>query len=476
MLPFKLLSFEVSSMHFMNKRLYVSTTGGDLIQLRIIKEGYKLIAKRIPGIIPISSKQRAITFLSTELPYLVIGGENGVVCVIDVRSYELMDAWAVGYSVYALCCAKFDDHFFLAAGCESGSLLVRQDWDLVSTPQAGYDTITDVKFIKKGENLLASSLDSNVYIYKYIEGSYERVLIIAIDTGIPLTLDVSKDGEHILIVNDKRKLMMMDANNFDLNFTYQEVASVNWSRLRSFFPVHHSKSLDEKEYFLLPVGWNSKADCMVAADAKGTIHFWKNASRVNDENGLLLPGHTSAVQDICLKSHLLFTLGYEDRMIMHWKFEPCKSIREKITNTNITSYLLNEIQLACTEEKNKRRPQIQKLIQTTFLEAVYETSQQFFTQEDASRPPSTALRLRYIYGCQLNLRNALHYVHIHTGDDTRPTCERMICYYVSRYGITFNPFSQVQTFYTFHDDRISAMDLHSSQSIAATSSNGVIHV
>ncbi|CAG9335031.1 unnamed protein product [Blepharisma stoltei] len=476
MLPFKLLSFEVSSMHFMNKRLYVSTTGGDLIQLRIIKEGYKLIAKRIPGIIPVPSKQRAITFLSTELPYLIIGGENGVVCVIDIRSYELMDAWAVGYSIYSLCCAKYEDHFFLAAGCESGSLLVRQDWDLVSTPQAGYDTITDVKFIKKGENLLASSLDSNVYVYKYLEGNYERIFIIAIDTGIPLTLDISKDGEHILIVTDKRKLMMMDGNNFDLNFTYQEVASVNWSRLRAFFPVHHAKTSDEKEYYLLPISWNSKADCIVAADAKGVIHFWKNASRVNDETGLLLPGHTSAVQDICLKSHILFTLGYEDRMIMQWKFEPCKTMIQKINSTSVNSILLTEIQLSCLDDKNKRKHPNQKLVQTAFLDAVFETSHQFFAQEDAQRPPSTTLKLKYIYGCQLNLRNSLHYVHIHTGDDTRPTCERMICYYVSRYGITFNPFTQSQSFYTFHEQRISALDVHQSQAIAATASNGIVHV
>jgi hypothetical protein len=47
MLPFKLMSFEVSSLYYENKKLFVSTTAGDLLEIKQIKEAQKYIVTYI---------------------------------------------------------------------------------------------------------------------------------------------------------------------------------------------------------------------------------------------------------------------------------------------------------------------------------------------------------------------------------------------------------------------------------------------
>lgn len=67
----------------------------------------------------------------------------------------------------------------------------------------------------------------------------------------------------------------MNGNSFDLNYTYQEVASIKWSQFRAFYPVYFSKLAGQsKGYFLLPAAWNAEADAMVMIDGKGQAHFW----------------------------------------------------------------------------------------------------------------------------------------------------------------------------------------------------------
>jgi len=67
----------------------------------------------------------------------------------------------------------------------------------------------------------------------------------------------------------------VNGNSFDLNYTYQEVASIKWNQFRAFYPVYFSKSTGQsKGYFLLPAAWNAEADAMVMIDGKGQAHFW----------------------------------------------------------------------------------------------------------------------------------------------------------------------------------------------------------
>ena len=472
-LPFKMLSFNICSMSFSNKRLQVSSVQGDLVQLRVAKEGFKVIAKRVPGIVSIPPRQKVITFLDSSLPFVLFGGENSVVCVVDIRSYELMDAWSVGYPINAITCAKYENHFFYAVGCEEGAITVRKDWEIVSVPSAGPSTVTCLQLVTKGSTLVAATKDSNLHIYQLNKSCYEQTYIISIDTGIPLSMDLSKEGRHILIVNDKRKLMMMDSETFDLNFTAQEVASVKWNKLKGYFPVQVS---NEQEYFTLPVCWNSKGDSFAAPDINGVIHFWKNASRVNQEEGLLLKGHTSPVRDLWIGPSLVFSLGYEDRTVLLWEYEPALSVNSQPKNSSVTSALLTEIHFSKPIQRLRRKHRTERFVQHEFLRVFLDETSEVFELNYSSQYPCLAQKLYYIYGSQTHLRNSLHYIHLHSGEQFKSKCERLICYFVSRYAVVMDPTNSSQSFYTLHKSRITAMEVHPSEPLVATSSDSQIDV
>lgn len=137
----------------------------------------------------------------------------------------MIDTWAVGHPILSIACIKRSEDFMVAVGCELGALLIRRNWDIITTHYAGNDNITDLKFIKDGESLMVASADNNIYIMKYMETAYELCYFATIESGVPISLDVSKNGESILIATDKRKLLIskfysVDANNYELNFTY----------------------------------------------------------------------------------------------------------------------------------------------------------------------------------------------------------------------------------------------------------------
>ncbi len=154
-------------------------------------------------------KQKAITYFESDIPFLIIAGENAVVCTMNLNTYNLIDTWAVGHPVESLCCVQFNDHMIIAAGCATGAVCIRQDWDIISTHNTADDNkIIDLRFIKNGESLVASGSDSNIYIFKYTDKEYQICYVTPIDTGIPLSLDVSYEKDSILISTDKKKLMM----------------------------------------------------------------------------------------------------------------------------------------------------------------------------------------------------------------------------------------------------------------------------
>ena len=225
MFPFKLLSFEVNSLSFVNKKLYISTKGGDVIEAKVQIDHLKITSKRIGGIIPIPANQSSIEFLSIDMPFLMIGGQSGVVLTIDLRSYEIIDSWSLGYSVHSLLCEKFQDSICLVVGCDEGFLFIRENWDVVYRLEAGTQKLTSLEFLHKGKILVVSSEDSNVYVFKK-NTNFQRIFIIPVEVGVPISLNSSKDNANVLIVTDKRKLLMMNGETYDLNSTFEDVANI----------------------------------------------------------------------------------------------------------------------------------------------------------------------------------------------------------------------------------------------------------
>ena len=103
---------------------------------------------------------------------MIIGGENAVISIIDMKNYEIIDCWSLGYQVHCLDAVNVNEHFMIAAGCEAGSLKIRKDWDHIVNLQVGEEKIVSVKFVKRGEVILASSMDSKIYMIKNVGGEY----------------------------------------------------------------------------------------------------------------------------------------------------------------------------------------------------------------------------------------------------------------------------------------------------------------
>jgi hypothetical protein len=70
----------------------------------------------------------------------------------------------------------------------------------------------------------------------------------------------------------------VNINSYEINFTYQNVASIRWPVFSGFFTVHYSQKANERGHFKFPVSWRSKADALAAVDGKGNIQFWSSKS------------------------------------------------------------------------------------------------------------------------------------------------------------------------------------------------------
>lgn len=281
MFNFKLMSFDISCMHYASRCLLVATTAGDVLELKLVKEAQKVTSKRVPGILSVHPLQVSVSFVSEELPFLMVGGQNGVINTYDLRTNELIDTWAVGHSVHTLLSRQINLNFTTIVGCSEGVIYIRQDWDLVTTHYAGTDTINAVALTKNNLVLFAASEDCNIYVLRNTNSGFELYCFVTIDTGVPLSFDLSEDGSFALIATDKRKLMMSKAhavniNSYEINFTYQNVASIRWPSFSGFFTVFYSQKSNERGHFKFPVAWRSKADAMAAVDAKGCIQFWSS--------------------------------------------------------------------------------------------------------------------------------------------------------------------------------------------------------
>lgn len=465
MCMFKLMSFEISSMVYINKKLYISTSGGDVVEGKVTLGTLKIVPKRIDGIIQLPKGQNHVVFLSADLPFLVTSGESGVMMTVDLRSYEIIDTWAVGYSIHSLKCQRFKENIYFVAGCEQGHLFIRENWDVIFHPEAGSSTITDTEFISSGKFLAVTSEDNNIYIFKK-GSSYERVYVLAVEAGIPISINICKEKSHILLVTDKRKLMMMEGSTFDLSYTFEDVAGLQWNNLHTFFCA----SL-KNHFFKIPVVWNSKGDCVAAAGFEG-VHVWKQSGKIQTENGSILKGHIGKVLDLCMKSNMLFSLG-SDGMVMYWNYEKV-TIELNGNVPDLKSELKKEIKYAVIPVHKQTEPQGQ-FIQTAFLSTVFESSSFFFSQDHIAKTVLISLDLQYIYGGHFHLRSSLYYVHFH--DPDRPThCSRHLIYYISRYPIVFNPVTQSQSFYTSHKQKITSISLHPYLNLAASADQNLIHI
>lgn len=98
------------------------------------------------------------------------------------------------------------------------------------------------------------------------------------------------------------------------------------------------------------------------------------------------------------------------------------------------------------------------------------------SKQDADLVPNVSLKIKHVYGGSSHLVNSLYYSHFHINEDERLVCERKICYFVSKYAVVFSPSTSEQRLYTFHDSRISCMDVNMKDAVAATASRNQVHI
>jgi hypothetical protein len=133
-LPFKVLSFNILSIDFNQKRLLLLTLAGDAVEISLTESGgvnsNKVKAKRLNAITKITGQQKGMTILNQIERTVIIGGDDGLVTSYDLQTHELIDVWAIGTKVTALATLSLEEGgFIIAAGTAVGNMIIRQDWE-----------------------------------------------------------------------------------------------------------------------------------------------------------------------------------------------------------------------------------------------------------------------------------------------------------------------------------------------------------
>lgn len=132
-MPFKILSSHIVNIDFNQKRLLILTLNGDAVEAVLSDAGSNktIKAQRLNQIVRITGKSnRALTVLNQVEQTIMLGGENGIVTAYDIASHELIDIWNVGEPVTSLSTLTLEEGgFVVAAGTETGKVVIRQDWE-----------------------------------------------------------------------------------------------------------------------------------------------------------------------------------------------------------------------------------------------------------------------------------------------------------------------------------------------------------
>jgi WD40 repeat protein len=152
----------------------------------------------------------------------------------------LIDIWNVGESVSSVATLSLEEGgFVMAAGTDSGKVVIRQDWEefIPRQHECGQKSIIDVKFSKNGQLIAAASIDKNIYLLKYSEGEYHALAACKLENGFPVSLNFSEDSQRIVITTNQRKLLVLDPQNFMLMYKPEDLSSCFWSSWLSKFAL-----------------------------------------------------------------------------------------------------------------------------------------------------------------------------------------------------------------------------------------------
>ena len=279
---------------------------------------------------------------------------------------------------------------------------------------------------------------------------------------------MSKDKSFVLVVTDKRKIIMMNSDTFELSFTPDSIHHVEWSRFKSYFQAK-IKEVSCKT----PVNWSRKGDCIAVGGYDG-VFVWMQSNKVHTDFAYNLKGHTSQVLDLALKSNLLFTLG-GDNMIMYWTYSKVTLRSDKFSRSEVPEPLKSESDYAIPIEVPAVLEENGQFLQSAFLSSVMENSEFFFNTDHANKTSLISLGLHHIYGGKVNLRGGLFYIHLHNNENP-PVCTRNIVYFASRYVVMHNPVTQIQSFYKNHKNKVTALAVHPTLDLIASSEEKMVHI
>ena len=132
-LPFKILSYNIVSLDFNQKRLLVATMAGDGVELTLdYSHSNQIRAKRINSITKLNGAQKAMTVLNQMERVVTVAGDEGSVLSFDMATHELIDVWQAGTRVTAIASLSLEEGgFVVATGTAEGRLIIRQDWEVI---------------------------------------------------------------------------------------------------------------------------------------------------------------------------------------------------------------------------------------------------------------------------------------------------------------------------------------------------------
>ena len=318
-MPFKILSTYIVSMDYNQRRLLVTTINGDAIEVILTEAGSTktVKAQRINTICRITGQSnKALTILNQTEQTIMIGGDSGVVTSYDIATHELIDIWNVGETIVSLGTLSLEEGgFIVAAGTESGKVVIRQDWEefIPRQHECGQKSIIDVKFSKNGQLIAAASLDKNIYLLKYSEGEYQALAACKLENGFPVSLNFSEDSQRIVISTNQRKLLVLDPTNFLLMYKPDDLSQCFWSSWQSKFTLI-TKATNS---LMMPIILGNQSNMVAAGDENGNLFIWKDVESIKENIGNNFVTHSTNIVklEFTIDDKRVVSLGQQDNSL-----------------------------------------------------------------------------------------------------------------------------------------------------------------
>jgi len=356
----------------------------------------------------------------------------------------------------------------LAIGTDKGELMI-YDANSLQIKLSNKDRknpISELKFSPNGEYLAVGGVDFLIYIYD-VKKNFKILQRMKGHVSRVTHLDFSEDSE------------ICQSNSTSYDLLYHSISS------GKHLPGGASSFKDEKwSTWTCPIGWpvqgiwppcssgddinavdrDKKGTVIVTADDFGKVKLFKYPCAIEKSSFKKFVGHSSHVTNVrfSYNDEYVISTGGNDKSIFQWKYIKDEEAEEEQNiyddmgdednNPDYEDEVLNfkEEEMEMGDEASASRPWLG--------EVKASTPKNFVVKKTSGNAPKEEIKLKYVFG----------YRAFDTRMNVKYTNEEKIVYHAAALGIVLDKDSNVQTFFTKHDEDMVALAIHNERNIVAT--------